>query len=102
MRGTVYYFATTALLVSSAALAQTVAGAQGEPSILQQISLAIGIPATLLGAAYSWVLISKTRAETRKADLDTEKARFEIAKLTLERQKLERELAGSAAQGADG
>ncbi|WP_316234853.1 hypothetical protein [Bradyrhizobium sp. SZCCHNR1004] len=99
MRGITYWLTTAAVLVPSAALAQAAASPQVAPSVLQQISLALGVPATLLGAAYSWVLISKTRAETKKADIDTEKARFEIAKLTLERQKLERELVGSSAQG---
>lgn len=94
MRGMMFCYATAALFVPSLALAQATGMAQGQPSILQQISLAVGVPATILGAAYSWVLISKTRAETRKAEIDTEKARFEIAKLTLEREKMERELAG--------
>src|SRR5262249_15393352 len=59
-----------AILVPQAAMAQDTGTAAQQPRWWQVVAGVLAIPAAILGIAYSYILIRKTRLEARKTELE--------------------------------
>jgi hypothetical protein len=73
-------------------LAQQINAAGKVPTWWEQVVGVLGIPTAIIGVAYSYVLIIKTRVETKKVEFDLEKGRSELEKLSLDKEKTRLEI----------